>query len=451
MMESDRIRSLNAKAGRPDGRYILYWMQQSQRAAWNPALEHAIARANERNLPVVVGFGLTDAYPGANLRHYAFMLQGLAETRSALERRGIAFVARRGSPDRVAAELAADAAAVVTDRGYMPAQARWRTAVAAAVPVSMEEVEGDVVVPVDRVSEKEEYAARTIRPKLHRLRDAYLRPMTPASVKRRADRLRLDGEVWRRPEDLLDRLDIDRSVAPSTVFRGGTSEAERRLDRFVASKLAHYPDRRNDPTLDFQSGLSPYLHFGQISPVAVALAVRASDAPRAAVDAFLEELIVRRELSMNFAARNPDCCAYAALPDWARATLGAHARDRREHVYDEARWEAAATQDPYWNAAQREMIRTGKMHNYMRMYWGKKILEWSRSPEEAFGIALRLNDKYELDGRDPNSCAGVAWCFGKHDRPWTRRPVFGTVRYMNAAGLDRKFDMRDYVDRNAPV
>jgi deoxyribodipyrimidine photo-lyase len=250
---------------------------------------------------------------------------------------------------------------------------------------------------------------------------------------------------------MLARLTIDRSVAPSEAFQGGPAEAKRRLTRFVGSKLAYYADRRNDPTLDFQSGLSPYLHFGQISPVDVALAAMTSGAPRNALDAFLEELIVRRELSMNFAARNPDCCAYAGLPNWARATLAAHARDRRDHLYDEAAWEAAATHDPYWNAAQREMVRTGKMHNYMRMYWGKKILEWSRSPEAAFDIALRLNDKYELDGRDPNSCAGVAWCFGKHDRPWTERPVFGMVRYMNAAGLDRKFDMPDYVERNAAI
>jgi len=448
MIEPERIRPLNDLPANPAGRRVVYWMQQSQRAEGNPALEHAVARANELDRPLDVVFGLTDAYPEANARHYAFMLQGLDAVREALDARGIGFELHRGDPARVAAEAAQGAALVVADRGYMPVQVRWRSHLAREARVGVEEVEGDVVVPVAVVSDKEEFAARTIRPRIHRHWRRFLAPLRTVDLRRRArPGGRRGGEVWRDADDLLARLAVDRSAAPADGFRGGTPEARRRLKRFVDHKLARYADLRNDPTMDYQSGLSPHLHFGQISPVEVALAADASGAPRVAVDAFLEELVVRRELSINFAAFNPACETYAALPAWARQTLADHAADPRAYLYGFDRWEAAATHDEYWNAAQREMVRTGKMHNYMRMYWGKKILEWSRTPGEAFDTALRLNNRYELDGRGPNSCAGVAWCFGKHDRPWTRRAVFGTVRYMNAAGLDRKFDMADYVAR----
>jgi deoxyribodipyrimidine photo-lyase len=451
MIEPERLRPLNDLPVNPAGRRVVYWMQQSQRAEGNPALEHAVARANGMDRPLDVVFGLTDGYPEANARHYAFMLQGLAATRDALAARGIGFELHLGDPAVVAAEAARDAALVVADRGYMPVQVRWRASLAREARVRVEEVEGDVVVPVAVASDKEEFAARTIRPRIHRHWRRFLVPLKTVELRRRLRAgPRRDGEIWRDADDLLARLKVDRSVTPADGFAGGTPEARRRLKRFVDHKLAHYAELRNDPTMDYQSGLSPYLHFGQISAVEVARAADASGAPRVAVDAFLEELVVRRELSMNFAAYNPACETYAALPAWARQTLADHAADPRAYTYGFGQWEAAATHDAYWNAAQREMVRTGKMHNYMRMYWGKKILEWSRTPEEAFDTALRLNNRYELDGRDPNSSAGVAWCFGKHDRPWTRRPVFGTVRYMNAAGLDRKFDMADYVARFPP-
>ncbi len=446
VVEPERIVLLNAAPERPSGGYVLYWMQQSQRAHWNPALARAIEHANRLRRPVVVAFALTPAYPHANARHYQFMLEGLAETRRSLAARGVGWVLRIGSPPQVIAELAAEAVLVVTDRGYMPAQVAWRRELAARLSVRLEQIEGDVVVPVDAASDHEEYAARTLRPKIHRLLNRFLRPWKEPVLAVRCESSP-PGEEWSAPAELLARLRIDRSVAPSPLFRGGTSEARRRLQRFIVAKLADYPDRRNDPTAGVQSDLSPYLHFGQISPIEIALAVRQADVPRRAIEAFLEELIVRRELSMNFARFNPRCAEYAALPAWARATLAAHAADPRDYVYTMEQWEAAETHDPAWNAAQREMVTTGKMHNYLRMYWGKKILEWSRSPEEAFEIALRLNDRYELDGRDPNSCAGVAWCFGKHDRPWAERPVFGTVRYMGAEGLRRKFDIEEYIQR----
>lgn len=240
-------------------------------------------------------------------------------------------------------------------------------------------------------------------------------------------------------------LKVDQDVAPSSAFIGGTSWARERLSRFVEKGLDRYEHDRNDPNADAVSHLSPYLHFGQISPLEVVLRVLEHDGP--AVDTFLEELIIRRELSMNYIFHNRDYDSFAALPEWSRKTLGAHGRDPRPYTYTLTELEEGRTHDPCWNAAQKEMMITGKMHGYMSMYWGKKILEWSRSPEEAFRTALYLNNKYELDGRDPNSFAGVAWCFGKHDRPWGERPVFGLVRYMSASGLQRKFDAGAYVQK----
>jgi deoxyribodipyrimidine photo-lyase len=201
------------------------------------------------------------------------------------------------------------------------------------------------------------------------------------------------------------------------------------------------------------SGLSPYLHFGQIGPLEVALTVReAPGIPEKAKEAFLEEMIVRRELSANFVFYNPRYDTYeGALPAWSRATLEKHRHDPRPYLYGLQELENAATHDLYWNAAQEEMVKTGRMHNYMRMYWGKKIIEWSASPEEAWDTALYLNNRYELDGRDPNAFAGIAWCFGKHDRPWAEHPVFGQVRFMNQKGLDRKFRMKAYLSRVASL
>ena len=444
MIEPERIQTLNnRKAGA--GEYVLYWMQASQRAEWNHALEYAIREANPLRLPVVVCFGITDQFPEANERHYVFMLEGLKATAAALERRGIGFVVQHRSPDLVAADLGRRAALVVTDRGYLRIERQWRKRVARSVPCRMAQVESNTIIPVQTASPREEYAASTFRPKAHLQGERFLVPMKmrdPDVPCRnfKADRLDLANIEW-----VMARLKVDRSVRRSPVFRGGAPEAERRLKAFCAGHLDHFHTLRNDPAWDRLSGLSPYLHFGQISPLRVALEARRQGGPGA--DAFLEELIVRRELGINFVFYNPDYDAYAALPDWARKTLNDHRRDRRPYLYARERLESGDTHDPYWNAAQREMVETGKMHGYMRMYWGKKILEWSRTPEEAFATALALNNKYELDGRDPNGFAGVAWCFGKHDRPWGEREVFGMVRYMNDKGLERKFDMDTYVNR----
>ena len=438
----ERVRPLNGAriTGRP---LVVYWMQAAQRARANHALEYAVAAANGLGKPLLVLFALTERYPEANERHYAFMLQGLKETRARLRERGIPMVVRRGEPDREAAALGRDAALVVVDDGYVRVERRWRESAAAALRCPLVEVSTNVVVPVAAASPKEEYAAATLRPKIHRLLDAFLTPLRETPLRVRP--VEPETESWdiEDTEAALARLDLDRGIGRVASCRGGASEAERRLRAFVARKQAAYAEDRGDPTLDGTSGLSPYLHFGQISPLAVALAV--GKGPAYGRAAFLEELIVRRELGFNFVRYNRAYDRFEGLPAWSRAALLERAGDPRPYLYSRAELEAAATHDPYWNAAQREMALTGRMHNSMRMYWAKKILEWSASPRAAFRTALALNNAYELDGRDPNSFAGVAWAFGKHDRPWARRPVFGTVRYMNDAGLRRKFDADAYV------
>jgi len=447
MIHPSRIQPLNGRSIQ-DGRYVLYWMQASQRVECNHALEYAICEANSRNLPVVVVFGLTDRFPEANLRHYAFMLEGLEEVRKGLYNRGIRFALLHCSPELAATAMAEEAALVVADRGYLRIQRQWRNHVAKNAPCAVVQVESDAVVPVETASPKEEYTAGTLRPKLQRILDGYLAPLKERPVRKDSLALRLDVDTEEDFPSLLKKMKIDREVSPVRDFRGGTDRANALLEEFIAKKIHHYDELRSDPGLDYSSHLSPYLHFGQISPLAVALRVSGERSiPAAARESFLEELIVRRELSMNFVFYNDRYDEYECLPDWARKTLAGHAKDRREYRYGPEQWESAGTHDPYWNAAQREMMISGKMHNYMRMYWGKKILEWSRSPAEGFRTALWLNNRYELDGRDPNGFAGVAWCFGKHDRAWFERKVFGKIRYMNDSGLRRKFDMDAYLKK----
>jgi deoxyribodipyrimidine photo-lyase len=452
MLHSERLKRLNdapeRRAGDRDGGYVLYWMQQAQRVRSNHALEHAIERANALGLPVIVGFGLMDDYPEATRRHYAFMLEGLAEVAADLEARGIRFVMRRGAPDHVAIGLAEGAALVVCDRGYLRHQVRWREAVAEAAGCRVEQVESDVVVPIEVASDKAEHAARTIRPKIERHRETFLVELDPRSVEHPSLELDIESDLDATDLDAtLDQLKLDDAVDRVARFKGGASEARRRLDAFIAEKLDGYADGRNEPVARQCSELSPYLHFGQISPLDLALAAKsAKGIGKEDRASFLEELIVRRELAMNYVAFTETYDAFEAMPGWARKTMAEHSDDEREHTYTEKQLAAGETHDDYWNAAMREMRVSGYMHNYMRMYWGKKIIEWSTSHEDAFAITLRLNNRYFLDGRDPASFANVGWLFGLHDRAWTERPVFGKLRYMNAKGLERKFDIEAYVD-----
>jgi deoxyribodipyrimidine photo-lyase len=321
---------------------------------------------------------------------------------------------------------------------------RAKARVAAKSPAPFWTVDADVIVPT-RLLGREHYAARTIRPKIH---PEFLNPLANP----------LAQVPWRPPSDiasveagneLLRNFPIDRSVAPVTAIRGGAAAARKILARFLGARLAGYAIRRNQPDIDGTSQLSPYLHFGQISAHTVAVAARDADAPPADRKAFLEEFIVRRELAVNFVRYNADYDSFESSEAWADRSLRIHARDARQYIYSEAQLENAETHDPLWNAAQKQMVLTGWMHGYLRMYWAKKILEWSLSPAQAFEVAVRLNDRYELDGRDPNGYAGIAWAIvGKHDRAWgPERPVYGKIRYMSHDSTSRKFNAKAYVAR----
>ncbi len=445
-IQPERIQPLNDEPA-ANGSYALYWMQASVRAAHNHALEYAIGRANALNQRLLVAFGLTENYPEANLRHFSFLLDGLADARDALKERGIKLVVHRGSPDEVALDLCRDASLVVCDRGYLRHQRRWRENVAQSAGREVVQVESDMVVPVELASDKKEHAARTLRPKINRHHDDFLIGLSPNRPEKQSVNMSICGENLDRPQELLQSLDIDRSVGPVGDFCGGHSAARSALDRFLTNNFSAYDENRNQPQTDDVSHMSKYLHFGHISPVEVALAVMDSGGPGQTVESYLEELIVRRELAINFVYYEPDYDSLDCLPQWARDTLREHASDAREYIYTTEQLESAATHDEYWNAAMKEMIHTGYMHNYMRMYWGKKILEWTETPEQAHEITLHLNNKYFLDGRDPNSYANVAWIFGQHDQGWKERPIFGKVRYMAASGLERKAKPKAYVQK----
>jgi deoxyribodipyrimidine photo-lyase len=443
----DRVRRLNRHEA-VSGEYALYWMQQSARAEWNDALEFSLEQANALDLPLLVAFGLMDDYPGANLRHYVFLLEGLRETRETLARRGIRMVIQRGEPAEVALRLGRRAALIVCDRGYLRHQKAWRRRVAEDAKCAVFQVEADVVVPVERASNKAEYAAHTIRPKLQRQFEEFLAAPARQPVRVPLWKEKMPDLELRDIAAFCRKLPLNRSVPPvSEFFRGGTAEAEKIFRAFLRNRLADYAENRGQPQTDDVSHMSKYLHFGQVSPVWLAVEARRHGAASENVATFVEELIVRRELAMNFAEFTPNYDAFAGLPGWARDTLERHARDPRPHLYTPAQLEAGETHDPYWNAAMREMRETGYMHNHMRMYWGKKILEWSRGPEEGHATALTMNNKFFLDGRDANSFANIGWLFGLHDRPWGERPIYGTVRCMMASGLERKCDIQAYVKK----
>jgi deoxyribodipyrimidine photo-lyase len=428
-----------------DRRFVLYWMQSSQRTQCNMALEYAVFWADKLGKPLVVFFGLARGFPEANLRHYTFMLEGLRDVEAQLEEIGVKLVVRAQSPGLGVVALSKDACLVVADKGYLKTLRQWYSFAAANMRCPLVQVEDNVVVPVEETSIKEEYSAATLRPKIQKKREGFLVVPKQRKPKKSSLGLKFDSVDLADFDAVVSALGVDKSVSKAR-FKGGSREAAKRLKDFVENKLSVYPELKNDPTVDFTSNLSAYLHFGQISPVRIALDVLAADAPDAAKEVYLEELVVRRELAVNYVHFNEDYDSFEGLPNWSKLTLNKHKADKREYLYSVEELEGAETHDPYWNAAQNQMRVTGKMHGYMRMYWGKKILEWTKTPQDALKAALYLNDKYELDGRDPNGFAGVAWCFGKHDRPWKERPVFGTVRYMNANGLRRKFDADKYLE-----
>lgn len=432
----------------PDGTCVVYWMQRAQRAVDNPALDIAIRSANALRLPVVVFFAPVPFYPNANRRHFTFLFQGVPDIAAGLAGRQVAFAYRPYPGHRLLAFVdEVRPALVIGDENPLREPEHWREMVSGRLRVPFWTVDADVVVP-SRLMGREHYAARTIRPRIHEQLDEFLVPSP--DMKARVTWPRGGGPKGLPPNPAIpDGFEATGGEVPVVDRRGGTREAYRLLRAFLRHGLRGYAERRNRPELQGTSGLSPYLHFGHIGPRAVARAVQSASAPSTDRRAFLEELIVRRELAVNFCRYNADYDRLQSAEPWALRTLKAHDQDRHAVTYSERQLEQAETHDPLWNAAQRQMVESGWMHGYLRMYWAKKILEWSPSPAMAFRTAVKLNDRYELDGRDPNGYAGIAWAIaGKHDRAWgPERPVYGTVRYMSFASTSRKFDSRAYIAR----
>lgn len=457
MSQAERIRCLNQsrfsqQEARSGGRMVAYWMHAAVRTRFNHALEYAIHLANHRRSPLHVFFVITPGYPYATRRHYRFLIEGLQAVRRNLTARGIPFFLYEGDPVKEALRISSQASTLITDRGYPRIQQKWYDEIAKQSSCPLVQVETNVVVPVEVASSKEEYSAATFRPRILRHRDTFLQRIENQAYWN-AHNEAAPKAHYPSPDTLVNTSGAGTSDTVSALS-GGEDAAAGHLAEFLTERFAEYGESRNIPDRDLTSGMSPYLHFGHISPVEIALsAIEYGDAvlapeQRGSLDTFLEELIVRRELAVNFTHYNTAYDSFASLPEWARKTLHEHSTDARSRVYTARELEAGETEDPYWNAAQQQMIQRGLMHGYMRMYWGKKILEWTTDPEDAYHLALEMNDRYELDGRDPNGYAGVAWCFGKHDRPWTERPIFGKVRYMNDRGLKRKFKQIDqYVTR----
>jgi deoxyribodipyrimidine photo-lyase len=452
LADNPRVTVRRGGAHDGEGKCVVYWMQRAQRGRDNHAVDLAVEIANELGLPLVVYFAGIANFPSANLRHYAFLNRGLVDVEEDLAARNISFVLRNApheSHERLLKDVGA--AFLVGDENPMREPEKWRRELAAKIEVPFWTVDTDVVVP-SKLIEKAQYGAYTIRPRLYKMLPEFLVPYeNPKAVK-----------TWSRPkgfhadapgEDMTRGWkELDRSVGPVEAWTGGHGAAVKRLKHFTGKLLKNYDKDRNRPEVDGTSALSPYLHFGHIGPVTIALAVEAAvkkdGSLAAAKEGYFNELIAWRELAVNFVKYTANYDTADCAEDWAKKTIAEHAKDERERLYSLKELEAGETYDELWNAAQTQMVEYGWMHNYLRMYWAKKILEWTPDVKTAVKWAVYLNDKYFLDGRDPNGYAGIAWSMvGKFDRAWFERPIFGKIRYMSGASTGRKFNSKLYIEQ----
>lgn len=431
-------------------RYVLYWAQMNRRVESNQGLLYAAHLANQRKLPVLYYEGLTCTYPHANDRFHTFVLENVPVTARRLQKEGIGYVfyprKKRSDANDLLYRLAKDAAIVVTDDYPTFIARRHNESVPKKIGVPYYVVESSCVVPMSLIP-KREYAAYTIRPKIHRLLPEHLKPLPMLKVE----------HPWTLPVPeyhvevkdvaaLVAECEIDHSVKPSLSYTGGRQAAEKLLTAFLEDKLRRYARERNEPSTHSTSDMSPYLHFGNISSLELALAAKEyATEHKLIADEYLEELIVRRELAFNYARFAENVASFDHLPDWAKQTMAVHSRDKRDPSYSREQFEQAQTHDPLWNATQKEMLLRGKIHGYYRMYWGKKIIEWSPTYQDALDTMVYMHDRYALDGRDPNTYTNILWCFGLHDRPWPERPIYGTMRSMSYDGMRRKTNTEAYV------
>lgn len=435
----DRVKHI--KKGSRKGKFILYWMQGAFRTSYNHTLEFGIYLSQKYDLPLLTLAVVNFKYPEANYRTFKFFMDGLNDVKNGLNERGLAFHLRLGDFTEILPEYFENSFIIATEKAYLP-DIRWvKNNVYEGYDGDIFEVDTNLLVPVEIGSPKMEYGAYTIRPKLEKIKDIYLKDFTEYTYKNIFLEQRLDVDL----EDYETLLKESCEYVPGVILKGGYSSAKNELKRFVDEKYQNYQDDRNDPVKMTESFMSFYLHFGHISTVEILKSL-----PEDTVNypAYYEQVVVRRELAHNLAFHSQNFDKFDTyLPKWAKDTLSEHFYDRRDYIYNLQEFETAGTHDKYWNAAQNELVTSGKIHNYMRMYWGKKIIEWTENCQMAYKIMVYLNNKYSVDGRDPNSYTGILWCFGMHDRPFFERGIFGKVRYMAESGLKRKFDIDKYVDK----
>jgi deoxyribodipyrimidine photo-lyase len=441
MIDRSRARILNK--GVPGKGPVVYWMSRDQRVHDNWALMYARELSAEQRRELVVVFTLVPDFPNATLRSCDFMLRGLSEVEQTLDRYNIPFFVLKGNPPGAMKDFAdrCDASRVITDFDPLRIKREWKSELKAKSELPLIEVDAHNIVPCFVASNKQEFGAYTLRPKITRLLPEYL--VEYPALRKQSGSSFPSNNNW---DQIRDYIQADHSVEPVEWLIPGEQAAKAVLDDFIDNRLGNYAVLRNDPNENGTSNLSPYLHFGHVSAQRAALEISKRRMKDDNTDTFLEELIIRRELSDNYCYYNPDYDNLDRIPEWARITLDKHRRDEREHLYSTDEFERALTHDSLWNAAQIQMVKQGKMHGYLRMYWAKKILEWTESPEQALQVSIYLNDRYELDGRDPNGYTGCAWSIaGIHDRAWQERPVFGKIRYMNYNGCKRKFNVEKYI------
>lgn len=484
-----RIRQVNSQPIRGDGEFVLYWMTAFRRVTANFSLQRALEYCRELNKPLVILEAVRTRYPWASERLHHFIIQGMADNQAAvasLENPGVTYYPyvepAHGEGSGMLAALAKRACVVVTDDFpcfFLPQLVKLA---GKQLPLRLEAVDSNGIVPLRGTDhpftmafhfrrwlqknlrqwlEKSEFPiaeplARCSLPPLKRLPAEIMQRWKPANL---GALLKADG---------LKTLPIDHEVLP-TAIQGGSNVAAKVLKEFLKHRLPRYKDDRNQPEQEVASGVSPYLHFGHLSVHEIFTAAAKQEhwtldcvaaktdgknegwwGTSPALESFLDELITWREIGFNFCAHRQDYDRYESLPDWCRKTLEKHASDPRKQLYELPEFETAKTHDPLWNAAQRQLVREGRMHNYLRMLWGKKVLEWSASPQDALQTLIHLNNKYALDGRNPNSYSGIFWCLGRYDRPWApERPIFGQIRYMSSDNTAKKLRVKNYLQKYA--
>lgn len=443
-VNSKRVRKL--KDGLHKTGAIAYWMSRDQRVQDNWALLYAQEHALEQKVPLIVTFCLVPEFKGATIRHYEFLLNGLEKIEKDLEKKNIQFILLTGEPGEKIPEFVNkyNISQLISDFDPLKIKKEWKKAVKDKIDIPFYEVDAHNIIPCWEASPKQEYAAYTIRPKIHRKTDEFLIDFYELDVHPFNPEHPIEPVDWNKARETLQ---VDRSMAPIEWLKPGEDEAHKILKIYIEEKLDNYSKNRNDASIDSLSNLSPYLHYGQISAQRAVLEVMKANANQESKDSFIEEIIVRKELADNFCYYNTNYDNFEGIPDWAKESLNQHREDFRNHIYTLEELETAKTHDYLWNASQVQMITTGKIHGYMRMYWGKKILEWVQSPEQAIKYAIYLNDKYEIDGRDPNGYVGILWSIGGlHDRAWSERPIFGKVRYMSYNSTIKKFNAKKYIE-----